>query len=155
MVILDEYFISQKTKSVTIEFNVNYFSRVTELGDKEYYVRQTPLEIIAESCMKDWTTYDGRRQIITLKTPYKHNVPIPTHLEKQIIVVPTKSPKRDDCAWLNPIHVTHTSEKITTKGKHVKVHFSDKTSLILNDTSQYTVMEQIKRGHHCRNIIWK
>lgn len=116
-------------------------------SNRELHIRQIPLQLIKEACLKhDWTTYEGRRQAVIHHTKYKRKVPIPIHMEKQIVAFPTHSPKDFNCIWIfsnNLLSINNHSEKDKTV-----ITFRNGRILLVN-VSPHIIQKQHERALTC------
>ncbi|HWJ76476.1 MAG TPA: competence protein ComK [Niallia sp.] len=103
--ILTSYKVNKKTKSLKPAYQIEYQSIVMEAGNKELYVRMTPLEIIKQATLAGGAAYNGRRTSMTYLTGIQKKVPIPISESQNIYAFPTCSPNHPDCIWIFFHHV--------------------------------------------------
>src|SRR5690625_4580143 len=65
-----------------------------------YRVRKTPMQLIKEACIANWSTYEGKRQAVIHHTKFRKKVPIPINLEQNIFTFPTHATSDFDCHWI-------------------------------------------------------
>lgn len=102
--IIDEYIITEDTLAILPVKHIEYNSVVYELG-KGYYVRQTPMQIIKESCKAYHSSYAGRREATISLTNAKYKSPIIVRERDDLLAFPTISPKKFECVWILAAHI--------------------------------------------------
>lgn len=145
MSINPSYVINANTIVLIPAKKVDYQTTVYET-DSVKRIMKTPFEIIKDSCIHYWTTYEGRKQAVYHHTKYKQKTPIPIHLEKEIFFFPTHSPLHHNSHWFSVKHVGNM--KHMGKKRETLVHLSNGKSLKV-DVSAQSFMRQIERTLHC------
>src|SRR5699024_10555946 len=79
--------------------HIEYDSIVVE-DHATYCIRETPLQIIKNTCKTDWTTLKGRKEIITAKTGYHYKTPMMLHMQRNMFAFPTMSASKFECCWI-------------------------------------------------------
>src|SRR5690625_2017573 len=134
------YTITNKTLALlpakTIEFSTIVLER-----ERQYFIRQTPPEIIKSSCKDYWSSYEGRLQAVFKHTTYGQKPPIPIDPENQIIAIPTHSPKHHDCHWI----IYNPQLRIIPHPEKTILHIGQQQSITL-DISTHTLQKQIERA---------
>ena len=72
--ILESYEINRHTLALFPARHIDYETIVLQ-DHYEWYVRQTPLEIIQRACLEGGSSYDGRRKAVIHFTGAKKKVP--------------------------------------------------------------------------------
>src|SRR5690625_7833137 len=88
--IISTYKINSHTQALLPAKSINYQTIVIE-ENKILYVRQTPLEIIRQGCVDDWSDYVSRRNAVMHHTSFIQRLPIPVNISKAIYFFPTHS----------------------------------------------------------------
>lgn len=102
---VDHYFINNHTMVISPNYDPIYQSKIYE-QDRIILCRQTPLNIIDSSCIKQGgATLDGRKRAIEIVTKKKVMIPIPVDPSKGIIFMPTMKVRHPDCTWIAYCHV--------------------------------------------------
>ncbi|HLQ73015.1 MAG TPA: competence protein ComK [Bacillota bacterium] len=140
------YVINKNTIALVPAKKLDYYTTVYET-DKEKQIKKTPFEIIKDSCIHYWTTYEGRKKAVYHHTKYKQKTPIPIHMEKEIFFFPTHAPASMNSHWFSVKHIGNM--KINDKDKRETfVSFSNGKTLKI-DATLYSLMRQIERTMHC------
>lgn len=128
--IKDNYIINEQTLSILPARSIEYQTKVIE-RKKIIYVKQTPFEIIKESCLFYWSSFEGRRTSTIEFTGYKEKVPIPIYPLKKIIAFPTHGIHNPDCAWLMQDHIlqgkpkgTNQTSVLLSNGEYITIDIS-------------------------------
>lgn len=78
----------------------NKQSKILE-DSQEYFVNQTPYEVVDYSCRYFGSSYEGRKEGTKSILNINYKVPIIVENTKNIIFFPTNSPTSDDCMWIS------------------------------------------------------
>lgn len=152
--VLSTYVIQRDCKVLLPEYTTDY-DTVVWTATGHLYVKKTPLEIIEESCHRDFASYEGRRKLAMKLTGYEKKVPIPINISQKIYAFPTISPTSPDCIWIIAHHIKKI-EKITGRSNNMKfqsiVHFWDGSSMPF-EISAYSLSEQRKRTSYCKDLL--
>lgn len=139
-----KYIMNETTIGMIPARKIEYDTIVIE-GENLLYIRQTPLDIIKQSCIHYWSTYEGRREAVMHHTGFKEKVPIPINPKRGIIAIPTHGIKHIDCCWLMHDHILHY-EPIKNDPKYkTTVIFTNRRNIKL-DVSIRSFQTQIKRA---------
>jgi len=147
--IMDHYFINEHTIALLPAKQIEYQTTVIETNNI-LRINKTPLQIIKDACISNWSSYEGRRRAVIHHTKYKHKVPIPIHIEKQICAFPTHSPTHFDCKWIFSNHILQL-KKCTTSCRSV-VEFTNNRQLKVN-VSPYILEKQFQRSLSCMTYM--
>ncbi len=145
-VIYMEYEISKGTLAILP--NEKNSSVVYE-DDDRYIIKQTPFEIMEESCKYFGSTYEGRKDGAKEMLGAEYKVPIVIEDSSNLIVFPTTSPFSDDCVWISLKRVEKI-EKIDSN--NTKIIFDNKTEIIV-DSSYRTIENQLSRASRLDLIL--
>ena len=124
-------------------------SSVVYEDDERYIIKQTPFEIMEESCKYFGSTYEGRKDGAREMLGAEYKVPIVIEDSSNLIVFPTTSPLSDDCVWINLKRVEKI-EKIDAN--NTKIIFDNKTEIIV-DSSYRTIENQLSRASRLDLIL--
>lgn len=139
-----KYIIKEATVGMIPAKKIEYDTIVVE-GKRLRYIKQTPLDIIKQSCIHYWSTYEGRRQAVIHHTGFKEKVPIPVHPKRGIIAIPTHGINHIDCCWLMHDHILHyESIKNDAKYKTASTFTNGKTLKL--DVSIRSFQTQMQRA---------
>lgn len=118
--------------------------------DHRLHIRQTPMQIIEESCLKHWTTYEGRRKAVIHHTSFYQKVPMPISIQERIYLFPTHSPKHLDNCWLayQNILSVHENRHHSSNRLQSIIQFKDGQILKLN-VSKHILQTQMNRTFQC------
>ena len=94
---MENYLINENTMVI---LPINNNSKVIE-KHFTYIIEHTPYEIIDYSCKTYGSSFIGRCDATYFITGVKYKCPIIISEIKQIIMFPTKAPKKEDCVWIN------------------------------------------------------
>ena len=103
--ILESYIINELTLALIPSLNSEYKTVVIE-NDKMLRVNQTPLEIIEHTLLLQWTTYEGRRRVVTHHTLFQRRVPLPIDIKKRVVAFPTHTERDSNCKWIFYKHIS-------------------------------------------------
>lgn len=152
MKIEQTYTINPLTIAIFPAKQIDYDSIVIE-GEKTLYIHQTPLDIIKQSCIDYWSSYEGRKKAVIYYTGFKQKVPIPVSEQIPIVAFPTHALKHIDCAWLIYDHIVNYLAAKTDPARKTTITFSNGKTMTINVsirsfTSQMTraleVMQRVK-----------
>ncbi|MCL7748760.1 competence protein ComK [Halalkalibacter alkaliphilus] len=102
--VIKDYEINRDTIALLPAYHSDYYTIVLE-RDQEYYVKQTPMQLIKEACLEGGADYAGRRKAVIHKLGVQSKVPIPVNPLDQIFAFPTHSPKLHECSWIFYHHI--------------------------------------------------
>ena len=117
-------------------------SSVVYEDDDRYIIKQTPYQIMEESCKYFGSTYEGRKDGAREMLGAEYKVPIVIEDSSNLIVFPTTSPLSEDCVWISLKRVEKI-EKIDAN--NTKIIFDNKTEIIV-DSSYRTIENQLSRA---------
>lgn len=124
-------------------------SSVVYEDDDRYIIKQTPFEIMEESCKYFGSTYEGRKDGAKEMLGAEYKVPIVIEDSSNLIVFPTTSPLSEDCVWISLKRVEKI-EKIDAN--NTKIIFDNKTEIIV-DSSYRTIENQLSRASRLDLIL--
>lgn len=124
-------------------------SSVVYEDDDRYIIKQTPFEIMEESCKYFGSTYEGRKDGAKEMLGAEYKVPIVIEDSSNLIVFPTTSPLSEDCVWISLKRVEKI-EKIDSN--NTKIIFDNKTEIIV-DSSYRTIENQLSRASRLDLIL--
>ena len=124
-------------------------SSVVYEDDDRYIIKQTPYEIMEESCKYFGSTYEGRKDGAKEMLGAEYKVPIVIEDSSNLIVFPTTSPLSEDCVWISLKRVEKI-EKIDAN--NTKIIFDNKTEIIV-DSSYRTIENQLSRASRLDLIL--
>lgn len=124
-------------------------SSVVYEDDDRYIIKQTPFEIMEQSCKYFGSTYEGRKDGAKEMLGAEYKVPIVIEDSSNLIVFPTTSPLSEDCVWISLKRVEKI-EKIDSN--NTKIIFDNKTEIIV-DSSYRTIENQLSRASRLDLIL--
>ena len=124
-------------------------SSVVYEDDERYIIKQTPYEIMEESCKYFGSTYEGRKDGAREMLGAEYKVPIVIEDSSNLIVFPTTSPLSEDCVWISLKRVEKI-EKIDAN--NTRIIFDNKTEIIV-DSSYRTIENQLSRASRLDLIL--
>lgn len=124
-------------------------SSVVYEDDDRYIIKQTPYQIMEESCKYFGSTYEGRKDGAREMLGAEYKVPIVIEDSSNLIVFPTTSPLSEDCVWISLKRVEKI-EKIDAN--NTKIIFDNKTEIIV-DSSYRTIENQLSRASRLDLIL--
>ena len=124
-------------------------SSVVYEDDDRYIIKQTPYQIMEESCKYFGSTYEGRKDGAREMLGAEYKVPIVVEDSSNLIVFPTTSPLSDDCVWINLKRVEKI-EKIDAN--NTKIIFDNNKEIIV-DSSYRTIENQLSRASRLDLIL--
>jgi len=155
--VISSYDISLKTIALLPARDIDYDTVVIEVNETKH-IRKTSLNLIKEAClMRDWTTYEGRRNGVIKHTNFKQKTPIPIDIHKGIYFFPTHSPSNIDNIWIAFHHILSIENipaQERTKDAQSIVYFKNRQTLKLS-ISFHTLKEQYNRTLQCVMLIDK
>lgn len=110
--------------------------------EETYKIKETPLQIIKEACIANWSTYEGRRQAVIHHTNFKQKVPIPSTSKKiSLPSQPTHQQNSNATGSFSTISPTSNKAKCTTTpSSHSKTknnsHYPCQTTYSKNNTNE-------------------
>ena len=124
-------------------------SSVVYEDEERYIIKQTPFEIMEESCKYFGSTYEGRKDGAKEILGAEYKVPIIIEDSSNLIVFPTTSPLSEDCVWISLKRVEKI-EKIDVN--NTKIIFDNKKEIIV-DSSYRTIENQLSRASRLDLIL--
>ena len=124
-------------------------SSVVYEDDDRYIIKQTPYQIMEESCKYFGSTYEGRKDGAREMLGAEYKVPIVIEDSSNLIVFPTTSTLSEDCVWISLKRVEKI-EKIDAN--NTKIIFDNKTEIIV-DSSYRTIENQLSRASRLDLIL--
>lgn len=144
MKIEQTYIIKKLTSGILPARQIDYDSIVIE-GEKTLYIRQTPLDIIKQSCIDNWSSYEGRKEAVIHHTGFKQKLPIPVNKQIPIVAFPTHALKHINCAWLMYDHVVNYVPAKSDPTKKTTITFLNGKSITI-DVSIRSFTSQMTRS---------
>ena len=141
-----EYEISKGTLAILP--NEKNSSLVYE-DDNRYIIKETPFQIMEDSCKYFGSTYEGRKDGAKEMLGAEYKVPIVVEDSSNLIVFPTTSPLSEDCVWISLKRVEKI-EKIDAN--NTKIIFDNKIEIIV-DSSYRTIENQLSRASRLDLIL--
>lgn len=148
MEVLNKYIVSTETSALLPAKSIDFQTIVLE-NNRKLYVRRTPFEIIKDSCLQNWSTYEGRKQATIHRTGFKEKVPIPINPLDAIIALPTHGLRHHNCSW---IMLEHIFDYRPIDKNRVKIIFHNKQTIEI-DLSYNALDNQYKRGMHVKQCF--
>lgn len=124
-------------------------SSVVYEDDERYIIKETPFQIMEDSCKYFGSTYEGRKDGAKEMLGAEYKVPIVVEDSSNLIVFPTTSPLSHDCVWISLKRVEKI-EKIDAN--NTKIIFDNKTEIIV-DSSYRTIENQLSRASRLDLIL--
>ncbi|MUK87435.1 competence protein [Ornithinibacillus sp. L9] len=144
--IQSHYLITDQTTALLPARNQEYFTDVLA-RNQTLHITKTPLEIIKETCIQQFSSYTGIREAVMHQIGYKRKVPIPINPFQNIYAFPTLSPNDPDCVWLFYHHI-HQIKPPPTPHANSIVYFKDGFELPM-DVSYHVLEKQMFRTAMC------
>ncbi|MFA1822762.1 competence protein ComK [Virgibacillus oceani] len=141
--IRETYQITEQTIALCPAKEMDHDTIVLEQA-ATYRVRKTPMQLIKEACIANWSTYEGKRQAVIHHTKFRKKVPIPINLEKNIFTFPTHATSDFDCHWIFFHHIAH----IHKQQNQTVITFKNNKQLPL-PLSHYIFKKQYERTLSC------
>lgn len=142
---MDCYEISEDTMALLP--NEEGKTKVIEV-EKEFFVEESPMEIIENSCSFFGSSYLGRFNGTKKMTGITHKSPIIIEESSEIIFFPTTSPRLSDCKW-----IAHKQIKNYYKEKYFsKLQFKNGKEIDL-DISYGSLNNQILRSSRLESVL--
>jgi len=152
--IISTYKINSHTQALLPAKSINYQTIVIE-ENKILYVRQTPLEIIRQGCVDDWSDYVSRRNAVMHHTSFIQRLPIPVNIRKAFYFFPTHSPGHSDNCWIAYQHILIIDKPLEDQAGNPAqsvIYFKNNQKLFLV-VSLHTLEKQIQRTFQCKYLI--
>ena len=124
-------------------------SSVVYEDDERYIIKQTPFEIMEDSCKYFGSTYEGRKNGARNILGAEYKVPIVVEDENNLIVFPTTSPLAEDCVWISLKRVKKIER---VEYDNTKVIFDNNREIIVN-CSYRTMENQLSRASRLDLIL--
>ena len=124
-------------------------SSVVYEDDERYIIKETPFQIMEDSCKYFGSTYEGRKDGAKEMLGAEYKVPIVIEDSSNLIVFPTTSPLSEDCVWISLKRVEKI-EKIDSN--NTKIIFDNKTEIIV-DSSYRSIENQLSRASRLDLIL--
>lgn len=105
---LNKFILTYEINEDTIAIepaNQNEHGAIVFETEEQYFVKQTPLDIIKKACIKYGSTYEGRKESVMKKLGFHGKVPIPISILSDIYAFPTHSPDESVCTWIIKKHL--------------------------------------------------
>ena len=144
------YEVNKQTYALIPIAHLEYNTLVLE-EKRKIYVKQTPKQIIHESCLKGGASYEGRRKAVMYKTNIQRKVPIPIDPLQDIFAFPTHSPDHFHCHWIFPNHIL-SSASLPKSRYETTITFKNKETITL-PISRTSLEKQIHRTSYCRFLF--
>lgn len=135
---LDEYEINNETLAI-LPYK-GEFSEVIE-QHHNYVIKQSPKQIIEDSCKYYGSSYEGRVLGTKKLTGINYKVPVIIEESNPTIFFPTESPRTDTCSWINLKKI----EDYESTHKGSVIIFQDGKRIVLN-ISKFSLENQIFRS---------
>jgi len=119
--------------------------------NQRVHIQQTPLEIIENTCLEYWSTYEEQRKVITYHMNFIQKVPIPICIDRGIYFFPTHSPKSLENCWISFPNILKFKDTSTNKPQ-TTIKFIDGQSIELN-VSTHTITSQMVRTLMIKNQL--
>lgn len=142
---LENYEINSSTIAI-IPINKN-LSRIIE-DENIYMIKKSTLEIIDESCKYFGSSYSGRHEGTKKLTGVNYKSPIIVEETRELIFLPTSSPRFDNCTWISLKKI----EEFNKYQKTAKIIFKNGYELIV-DISYGSLENQILRSTLLESVI--
>src|SRR5690625_186720 len=139
--IQETYLINNQTVALCPAKEINYETIVIE-QNTTFKVNKSPLDLIKDACIANWSTYEGKRQAVIHHTNFRQKVPIPINIEQNIFTFPTHAPTDFECYWLFFNHIGNI--KGTKQLNQTRITFKNNQHIIL-PISQYIFKKQYER----------
>lgn len=110
------------------------------------YFEKSAFSVAKAICERKLFTYETRAALTKKKLQVKVRIPI--YINKEILLIPTKSPKNYDCIWLNYFNIV----KVIKKNHYCEVVFSNLQTLTLKE-SYSKIMKSLKVANLISNYI--
>lgn len=124
-------------------------SSVVYEDDERYIIKQTPFEIMEDSCKYFGSTYEGRKDGAREMLGAEYKVPIVIEDSSNLIVFPTTSPLSEDCVWIS---LKRVDKIIKIDANNTKIIFDNKKEIIV-DSSYRTIENQLSRASRLDLIL--
>lgn len=116
--------------------------------EKEFFVEESPMRIIENSCNFFGSSYNGRFIGTKKLTGVTHKSPIIIEESREIIFFPTTSPRLNECKW-----ISHRQIKEYSKYKYFsKIQFKNGKEIEL-DMSYGSLNNQILRAARLESVL--
>ena len=79
--------------------------------NREYFIKNTPYEIMDNSCKYYGSSYEGRKEGTKAILNVSYKVPIIVDSGRNLIFFPTNSPSAEDCCWLSLKNIKEVREE--------------------------------------------
>ena len=123
-------------------------SKIIE-NNESYVVNVTPMQILEHSCEYFGSSFDGRREGTKKLLGITHKSPIIVEESRKIIFLPTTSPDRNDCIWIN---LEKISRYYKSSQKKSIIEFKN-GDIIEFDVSIGSLTNQILRASRLKYIL--
>ena len=124
-------------------------SSIVYEDDEKYEIKETPFQIMEESCIYFGSTYEGRKFGAKNILGAEYKVPIVIEDSDNLIVFPTTSPHADDCVWVSLKRVKKI-EKIDSNNTLI---IFDNNKEIVVECSYRTIENQLSRASRLDLIL--
>lgn len=148
--LLETHVLTENTYALIPAKEIDASTIVME-DKQETRVRTTPLEIIKQSCIHHWSTYEGRRTAVIDHLQFKQKTPIPISIAQKICFFPTHSPTHADNHWINFAQIAKWGEVTHQGRKRTQILWINGDHLTL-DISRHTLQTQIERAFQVMHV---
>lgn len=138
------YMMDEATVAIFPNRHTEYQSRVWH-DNKQYLVAQTPLDIIRQSSLYYWVSYEGMQAVIRERMGYVQKLPTLISYYKKIYAFPTHSPKHINCMWFTLDHIL----QIEKKNRATIITFKNYQQMKV-DVSERIIQNQLERTFNCK-----
>lgn len=118
--------------------------------EEEYLISKSGLSVIDDSCRYFGSSYLGREKGARSLIGSEYKPPIIVEESRNIIFIPTSSPKFSLCDWISYQHISHYEKS----GNKTKIIFDNGKELEL-EISMYSLENQILRAIKLENTLRK
>jgi len=142
-IVKEDYKISESTMFISPYFHVDFRSKI--IDEKGIFLTsKRPKDLLEEACIRDGSSFDGKRKAVIQKLNYKVRTPIPVSPNDFIYAFPTTSFLSYECKWffantiidIRPLD-ENTSEIEFRNGYRMKCNLSTK---LLNKQREKTAL---------------
>jgi len=117
-------------------------------NDEEFFVEESPMKIIENSCNFFGSSYNGRFIGTKKLTGITHKAPIIIEESSEIIFFPTTSPRLNECIW-----IAHKQIKNYFKDRYLtKILFKNGKEISI-DMSYGSLNNQILRSARLESVL--
>jgi competence protein ComK len=150
MKLSDDYLISATTMAITACAHPSYHSKIIDFFG-EYYASKDPIDLIEEACLRNGSTYEGRRKSIVYLFRYEKRTPIPISPLHNVFAFPTASTNHFHCTWLFLHHILQIVPHPTKINQSI-VTFRNNAQLTVHATPKF-LKSQRQKTATCMTIF--